>query len=50
MLLVGIICRNGNGHRLELVDDGELLVKFEFGSLTGKNVQVITVVYVLVQT
>ena len=43
VLLVGVFGGNRNGHRLELVDDGELLVQFLLGAVAGKNIEVIPV-------
>mmetsp|Transcript_670 Transcript_670/g.1601 ORF Transcript_670/g.1601 Transcript_670/m.1601 type:complete len:334 (+) Transcript_670:325-1326(+) len=38
VLVVGLVGGNGNGHRLEFLDDGELLVQFLRGALAGQNV------------
>jgi hypothetical protein len=38
VLLVSVVGGNRNGHRFELVDDGELLVQFLLGAVAGENV------------
>ena len=45
VLLVGVVGGNRNGHRLELVDDGELLVQFLLGAVAGKNIEMVPVYF-----
>ena len=42
MLFVCVVRGNGDRHRLEFVDDGQLFLQFLVGAFAGENVQVVT--------